>query len=95
MLLKHYLTEQQAEELVSKVEGSMSSTVVFNNGWLGQYAINLRKTVEGLGSVQQVNVDDLEDEHDREIFLQLQKDLEEEERRHAEPKWETIIVEDV
>jgi hypothetical protein len=49
MLAKDYLKPQQLEEIVAKLEAVMPGVVVFNNGWLGQYAKELSGKLGSLG----------------------------------------------
>jgi hypothetical protein len=48
VLVKDYLTAKQVEELLEKVQGAMPGAVVFNNGWLGRYAVELKDKLEEL-----------------------------------------------
>jgi hypothetical protein len=48
MLAKDYLPVQKLEELFEKLSAVLPGTVVFNNGWLGQYATELAGKVRSL-----------------------------------------------
>lgn len=51
ILLKDYLPSEKVEEIFFKVANSSQGTVVFNNGWLGKYAIDLREQLEKINKI--------------------------------------------
>jgi hypothetical protein len=54
VLIKDYLTAQQMEDMLAKVKETMPGTVVFNNGWLGKYALELKGQIDQLREDQAV-----------------------------------------
>jgi hypothetical protein len=59
LLAKEYLNLSQTEELLGKIRDTMPGSVVLNNGWLGNYAIDLAGQIDKMrqdNAVGQVNL---------------------------------------
>lgn len=48
VLIKDYLPANKLEEALIKVRGVMPGLLVFNNGWFGRYALDLKNKLDAL-----------------------------------------------
>jgi len=85
LLAKDYLTINQLETLLVQVQETMPGTVVFNNGWLGNYVVEIKNKIEAMRDEQSLNKISKKNEEqmdldDAELILrEIQNGLSEEE----------------